>query len=1151
MKGRFLLFFVLITSLFSVNKAVSQNAVPFRFGSCRADSMSVVIDSLSIVPNSFSIVDISPDLYQLDPIAARLYLRDSSLLGKTLAYSYQVYDIDFSVPFSHKPLSLIERNVYAPTPYISTLRTVADIEDESRLLSSGSIARGVSVGNNQDLVLNSALNLQLVGNMSEDVRIVASISDKNIPIQPEGNTQYLTHINNIFITLYYMNIAEVNAGDVEMPTPSSQFLVASRNLLGMHARTDFSSWKKWKMNNALGGGVAKGRYIRQKITVSTGVQGPYRLYGENNEMGIVIIAGSERVYVDGVLLVRGQDRDYTIDYNTAEITFTPSQMMTAEKRVFVEFEYADRHYTRYSLFSYNEFGIGEKRDVKLRVNFFQEQDLKNQSIQPELSLDQKQFLSALGDDLGDAYYVVADSAAYTPDRILYCMKDTMVDGVVYPSVYEYSTDAGKQLFSLSFTYMGPNKGSYVLLRSTSNGRVFGWVAPENGMLKGDYNPVLLLSTPKLVQMATVQADYHFMEKSSLKTEFAFSNYDQNLFSKKDDRDNAGFAYTLNLNHDQPLKSKNDISSWRFLSQLDWQYVHKNFHPVESFRDVEFAREYNLTEDFSSRFSEQMLHALVGFSNSKTSTFRYSLNWFSRITDYSAVKQELFTTNIFRNWQVDAKATYLRSKDSVQSSNYWTANAKVSKKFGKVVVGATDMMEYNLFKDARTDSVRANSFAFNEAVLYVNNGDSSLYKYGLYYKNRIEYAAQDNSLSKNLMIHEANALFQFDRIKNQHFSTKFTYRCQQLETSSDRSAVEHYFLGNVEYVGRFFKNAIILNTYYETGSGMEQRKNFSYLKVAKGQGTHVWNDYNGNGIEEIDEFEVAPFQDEAEYVKIWLTSADYVNTYNNQFSQSVQLRPAAVWANKAGFRRFVARFSDVATLRTQLKHERVMLNPFYSNIEDTSLVGRLVNLNNTFSFNNSASKFAFDFVVQKLQNKNLLYYGYEVSSTDLQQVVLKSRPSNLFQLRAEYTHSVQRNQSEFLSGRTYSIERHGVGGSFILLDQKRCSGKLSYAFDMKNNLLGEEWLKAHDVSASFEYRMAKRGTFLVSARYVAIKGDVPNNTAVSYQMLNGLAVGHNALWNVSYQMSITDYLQLSLQYDGRASEGHKVVHTGSLILKAQF
>lgn len=1151
MRVRLFLSLVCLTTLLSVNKVAAQTVAPFHFGSCRADSMSISIDTLSIVPNSFSVKNVSKNLYQLDPVAARLYLKDSSLLGRTLAYSYQVFDADFSNPIFHKSLSLIEKNVYTSTPYISSLRTVADVEDDSRLMSSGSIARGISVGNNQDLVLNSALNLQLVGDLSDDVRIVASISDKNIPIQPEGNTQYLTNINNIFITLYYSDIAEINAGDVEMSSPASSFLVASKNLLGMHVQTKFSSWKRWNMKNDLGGGVAKGRHRRQKIDVSTGVQGPYRLYGENNEMGVVIIAGSERVYVDGVLMVRGQDRDYTIDYNTAEITFTTSQMISAEKRVYVDFEYADRHYTRYSLFTFNEFGIGEKRNVKLRVNFLQEQDLRNQSIQPELNNKQKQFLAALGDELDDAYYVVADSTDYTPDRILYCMKDTIVDGVAYPLVYEYSTDSGKQLYSLSFTYMGPNKGSYVLLRSTSNGRVFGWVAPENGMLRGDYSPVLLLSTPKLVQMATIQADYHFWEKSSLKTELAISNYDQNLFSKNDDHDNAGFAYMLKLDHDQTLKSKTNRLPWRFCSQLDWQFVHKNFHAVESFRNVEFAREYNLTEDFSSRFSEQMLHALLGFSNSKSSTFRYSLNWFSRISDYSAVKQEVLTTNNFRNWNVDAKATLLLSKDSVQTSNYWTANTKVSHDFGKVEVGATELMEYNLFRDALSDSVRANSFAFNEVQLYVRNSDSSLYKYGIYYKNRIEYAARENKLSENLEIHEANAFFQFDRIKNQHFSTKFTYRCQHLGMASDRSADEHYFLGNIEYVGRFCKNAIVLNTYYETGSGMEQKKYYSYLKVAKGQGTHIWNDYNGNGLEEIDEFEIASFQDEADYVKIWLTSADYVNTYNNQFTQSIQLRPAAVWNNKVGFRRFLARFSDVATLRTQLKHKMLNLNPFYNSLEDTNLVGRIVNLNNTFSFNNSSSKFAFDFVVQKLQNKNLLYYGYEVSSSDLQQVVLKSRPCSWLQIRTEYTHSIQRNQSEFLSGRTYSIEKHGVGGSLILLGLKRCNGKLSYIFEMKNNVLGFEWLKAHDVSASFEYRMAKKGTCEASARYVAIRGNLDNNTAVSYQMLNGLAVGHNALWSVSYQLDVTDYLQLSLQYEGRASEGHKVVHTGSLILRAQF
>ena len=157
-----------------------------------------------------------------------------------------------------------------------------------------------------------------------------------------------------------------------------------------------------------------------------------------------------------------------------------------------------------------------------------------------------------------------------------------------------------------------------------------------------------------------------------------------------------------------------------------------------------------------------------------------------------------------------------------------------------------------------------------------------------------------------------------------------------------------------------------------------KKNFTYLKVAKGQGTHIWNDYNQNGIEEIDEFELAAFTDEAEYVKVWLNSTDYVNVFNNQFVQSVQIRPAAVWGNKTGFRKFLSRFSDVGSFRSIVKHLNPCFNPFYSHIDDTNLVGRSLVLNNTLSFNNSASKFAFDYIVQKSQNKNLLYYGYEKS-----------------------------------------------------------------------------------------------------------------------------------------------------------------------------
>ena len=102
------------------------------------------------------------------------------------------------------------------------------------------------------------------------------------------------------------------------------------------------------------------------------------------------------------------------------------------------------------------------------------------------------------------------------------------------------------------------------------------------------------------------------------------------------------------------------------------------------------------------------------------------------------------------------------------------------------------------------------------------------------------------------------------------------------------------MGSIDYYGKFWKGAVTLGLYYEVGSGLEQKKSYSFLKVAAGQGTHVWNDYNQNGIEEMDEFEIAAFQSEADYVKVWLPTNEFVNTRNCGATQTLQLRPGAVW-----------------------------------------------------------------------------------------------------------------------------------------------------------------------------------------------------------------------------------------------------------------
>lgn len=67
---------------------------------------------------------------------------------------------------------------------------------------NGTFARGISFGNRQNLVLNSRFNMQMNGVIGDGIEVQAALSDENIPIQPEGNTQQLSDISSwVFIQL--------------------------------------------------------------------------------------------------------------------------------------------------------------------------------------------------------------------------------------------------------------------------------------------------------------------------------------------------------------------------------------------------------------------------------------------------------------------------------------------------------------------------------------------------------------------------------------------------------------------------------------------------------------------------------------------------------------------------------------------------------------------------------------------------------------------------------------------------------------------------------------------------------------------------------------------------------------------------------------
>ena len=173
-----------------------------------------------------------------------------------------------------------------------------------------------------------------------------------------------------------------------------------------------------------------------------------------NEQFIIVLAGTERVYIDGVLLKRGDNEDYTIDYNTSQITFTPKRIITAYSRITVEFEYSDKNYSRTLTTVNSEHTF---KSWGFRFNYYNEQDSKNRPLLQSLDDEKKRFIGSDAYYQNNGYYTSEDSVGFNDTEIRYKKIDT--NGV---TIYVYSTQPELAIYKVNFSEFGVNKGNYIL-----------------------------------------------------------------------------------------------------------------------------------------------------------------------------------------------------------------------------------------------------------------------------------------------------------------------------------------------------------------------------------------------------------------------------------------------------------------------------------------------------------------------------------------------------------------------------------------------------------------------------------------------------------------------------------------------------------------
>ncbi|MCF6240587.1 MAG: hypothetical protein L3J74_04490 [Bacteroidales bacterium] len=1148
MQGKFLILSVFII-LFSQVSA-QENLSNIRTRELLIQSDTLFLDTLSIVPQSLSIQNaylnlIKDSLLSIDYAKAQIIIKDKArLYGKKLRFKYRVFPYNFSEKYTlrENPLILSDEVKQSNKIRIQTQSVKKENFFKDELKKNGSISRGFMVGNQRDLSTVSNLNLQLSGKINDEVSILAAISDNNLPIQPEGNTQQIQEFDNVFVQLFTKE-SGIILGDFLLQKPQGYFMHLDKKSRGTKLYSTFKLPGAYRLQSGFSAGLAKGKYNRIKFTGIDGNQGPYRLTGTENEQFIIILSGTEKVYIDGELMKRGQNFDYTIDYNTAEITFTQNRLITKDKRITVEFEYALQLYPRTVIFQTNKLSNGKN---SFWLNFYRHSDNKNDPLSLLYSKDAQKSMSEIGDSIQNAFYPNVDSIGYTSDYVMYELIDTLANGIVYDSIYRQSNDSQKAVYRLGFSFVGVNKGNYRQVSSLANGKVYEWVAPVNNIPQGEYEPIVLLITPKTQLLSTAGANFAIGDFGNIFIETAFSNFDLNKYSLQDKDDDAAFAGRFIFNRHL---LKNDTSFVQLKLRLKYQFADKNFKPLDNYRSVEFERDWNVSQT-TNKYQEQRGGVEISFFRKNLGTANSGIEILNGANSYLG-KKAFFNSNLqSKGFEIDANINFLKTKDVLNKTSYIRHKVLMAKHFKLFTFGASEYIENNLWQNNSTDSLILNSFSFSEYEFFIKQADSVRHRFFTSYKIRENKLPLNNSLQTSDKSEILSAGLSFRVQKGIRLSGRLNYRTiNYRDTLNNELNNENSLTGRGELQMRLAKGSFVWSSFYETGFGFESIKNYQYIEVPAGQGQFTWIDYNGNNIKELNEFEYAKYQDEANYIRIVLQSPEKQKIFSSQLNQTIVLMPMRIWMKSGGIKKFISRFSNRFALRILQKSDHEDYIPDLSN--NPNIISLSFDLRNIFTFKTFRQKWQVDYIFNQNKQKIPLSSGTEFKNLALNRLKLRYKLNKQFTLYNDFAVSSLQNTSDFFEDKTFLIKSIENRPALQFQNKINWFINLSWQYVDKQNIYGTERALVHEIKLIYNQNILLSGNLQANFSLININYNNDALNPIAYEMLEGLLPGKNMLWELVFNKKLSKVFQLQINYTGRLNENAPVIHNGGIQLRASF
>ncbi|MEE9438713.1 MAG: hypothetical protein V3V14_06905 [Saprospiraceae bacterium] len=1123
------------------------------------DRQEIDVDSLTLIPATASVSINNVSIVDFSIQNNKLILGDSifkSIVNDTISINYRTFLFDIERKYFHLDSSMMtekNRAIIIDSEYNSA-KNKSGIIDANGLNYNGSFSRGFSVGNSQSLVLNSNFNLQLIGDLGNGVNIVAAISDDNIPIQPQGNTQLIQEFDKVFIKVS-KGKTSVIAGDYNLTRPNSYFINYQKKLKGISiANTTTLNGEKSLTSNG-NFAISRGKFTRQNLVTSEGNQGPYKLTGANNERFLIVLSGSERIYIDGQLLKRGLDYDYIIDYNRAEITFTPLRIIGRESRIIVEYEYRDQNYLR-SVYAFNTNLSTPKYNINL--NFYNEQDSKNVTGDIVLDSSDVNLLSSIGDNLNQAQVSTLRSANDTllyANQVKYKLNSAVLPGDPNEYYLEYSTDLAENLFVASFSETEKNHGRYIIdNENLINGRVYKYVGPN----KGSYEPVTTLIPPNKTQIISMGIDAHPNENINIGSELSVSNLDKNRFSDINNDDNVGWAGKLNYSHKIFLKDK----TWQLKTVNLYEHRNQNFNEINPYRKAEFARDWNLNQK-NITGEQNLYNAQLILSNKKAFRIGYNFNHFNILQTYAGSNH---STNVQLNqngFVLNGSYDALNTKGFGENTIFKRPKFELTKsllKSKELIIGIKYDGESNKrYSNSTAGNLLNTSTAYDAYNIHIGNSLKNKIHYKLQFTNRNDLFPDMEELIKSINTKKINTTIHWKISPVNNLKMNFGVRdfnVLRADLLTQNIDSKKTIVGKLDYFLNIKNGFFVSSTTYLINSGQEPKVEYFFEQVEQGQGDYI---YIGNQDSTLinGNFRYAPNLGTGNFIRLSLINNEFILTNNQTIAQSFRIDPMKILkGNTTKWSKIISKLYIISNIRIDKKikddgsnQSTTFLNFKYN---DINLARYNSIINNSLFINKGKTE--YDIQISQINSKNIFTQISGLEQRQKDEISIRSRikikgASDFILKLSKGTKSYN---STLYTDRNFKINSYQINPQISIRPITSLRFNIQYNYQNRKQMISNmETAISKEFALNTTYSKVSRTSINFSLSYIDVKYSGKKDSQIEFDLLEGLKNGKNYLWNTNITKKLSKSLDLNISYEGRINGAAPTVHIARAQVKATF